>query len=214
MKNFTLKQANLAYELIKAEYRKEQYLDFVDSEKCKKDILLKIRTENKIDKENDFICTTLDSFNDKERFDLLDCVEQLGKEKTCYKDISNNKSNNKEKRHEDFARYSMAVKDTYYDNKINFLVKDLNEKKVNGTKEEHFEAINELECALLNLDERDIDSIATRVTVLIKKAVEVAKKKENFYKYIKTYQDLIGYQSINLALIHLREKNEENKFEI
>lgn len=214
MKNFTLKQVNVAYELIKAEYKKEQYLEMVDGEKCKKDVLLKIRIENKIDKENNFICTTLDSFNNKGRFDLLDCVEQLGNEKAKYKDFSNDKPNNKEKRHNDFARYSRAVKDTYYDNKINSLIYDLNEKKINRTKDDSFDEVETLENALSNMDNRDIDAISTRITALIEKSIKGTKKKENYYKYIKTYQDLIGYQSINLALIHLREKNEENKFEV
>ncbi len=205
-KEFTEKQFDFAKQLVISASRVETARHSMTRGLFKLRKVSNPEAEKEIEEQSSYIVDALDNLKGEERFDMLDCVMELGKYYNRM-GLLDGFERGPLNHNMHMARCSVAVYEIYYDHKLNSLFEELKDK--NEFDEAHEELAN-IKVNFDNLDERDRRFIMGRMRNCVEKATEVRKDPKSFEQYKEAGRKIRMYSAFeNLTTSQEKEMEME-----
>lgn len=205
-KKFTDEQFDIADKLIKSAYIKETAEDSMMRGIFRRRKVSDPKAEKEIEKEVEFISSTLRNLSCEEKFDILDCVSRLGQYYSrlgAFDTFEKGPFN-----HNTYlSRCSVAVYEIYYDNILDSLLERLKGKYEYSERQAE---LSDIKAIFSKMDKRDKEHVLGRLRCRIEKSNKITKNPETFEQFQQANENL----AICRTLKNITSKEQESSLEM
>ena len=210
-KQFTDEQYDVADKLVKSANNKEYATSSMMKGFFKVRKVSNPEAEKVVEDETNYIVSTLENLDNKEKFEVLDCVAQLGRYYSKLGVLENFDNKKPLNAFTFLSRASVAVYETYYNYKLDTLLNELKGVENYYLATEQLSSINK---KFNDLDERDQKYIMGRLSSHISKADESLKNPKDYDEFKQASQNLRLFDAFKYATKPKQEHNVPTESEL